>query len=84
MKKIMEKAKFLYYAIPAILTTAILTSLPAYAEDSATVTAVTGAFTTLKTDIMSVLSAVALLGVGVMGVFLAWKYGRKIFNSVGH
>lgn len=83
MKKVMEKFKFLYYAIPAILTTALLTS-PAFAEDSATVTAVTGAFGALKTDIMSVLSAVALLGVGVMGVFLAWKYGRKIFNSVGH
>ena len=56
-------------------------SSPAWAEGTANV-AVTGAFTTLKDDVIATLGAVAALAVGVMGLFLAWKYGRKIFGQV--
>lgn len=54
--------------------------LPAFAEGE--MTAVTTAFTGLKADIITVLGAVAGLAVGVMAVFLGWKFGKKIFNSV--
>ncbi len=54
-------------------------ALTANAEADATVTA---AFTTLGTDTKDTLAAVAVTGVTIMGVFLAWKYGRKIFNQV--
>lgn len=43
---------------------------------------VTTAFTSLKADVIATLGVVAALAVGVMGVFLAWKYGRKIFSQV--
>lgn len=43
---------------------------------------VTNAFTSLKADVIATLGVVAALAVGVMGVFLAWKYGRKIFSQV--
>lgn len=43
---------------------------------------VTTAFTSLKDDVIATLGVVAGLAVGVMAIFLAWKYGRKIFNQV--
>jgi len=44
--------------------------------------AVTGAMTTIKTDIIDTLAAVAPVAIAVFGIFLAWKYGKRIFNTV--
>lgn len=59
----------------------LVTAVPAFAEGTAD-TSVTAAFTTLKDDVIATLGVVAGLAVGVMAIFLAWKYGRKIFNQV--
>lgn len=56
-------------------------AVPAFAVGTAD-TGVTTAFTSLKDDVIATLGVVAALAVGVMAVFLAWKYGRKIFNQV--
>lgn len=58
-----------------------ITAAPALAVGTADAT-VTAAFTTLKDDVIATLGAVAALGVGVMAIFMAWKYGRKIFSAV--
>ena len=59
----------------------ILNTSPAFAEGVAN-TQVTAAFTSLKDDVVATLGVVAGLAVAVMAIFLAWKYGRKIFNQV--
>lgn len=66
-------------ALALILAAAVVN--PAFAEGTANAS-VTGAFTTLKDDVIATLGAIAALAVAVMGIFLAWKYGRKIFNQV--
>lgn len=44
--------------------------------------AVTGAFADLAADVGATIGVVAASAVSIMLVFLAWKYGRKIFSSV--
>lgn len=45
-------------------------------------TAVSTAFTTVQSDFMSVVTIALPIGLGIMGVFLAVKYGVKFFKSV--
>lgn len=79
MKKLNKKA--IFSAFTAMATTAAL-MVPAFAVDGTADATVTSAFTSLKGDVIATLGVVAGLAVTVMGVFLAWKYGRKIFNQV--
>lgn len=72
------KRIFGIFAVIAVLATS---AIGAFAEGTADAS-VTAAFTTLKGDVIATLGGVAALAVGVMGIFLAWKYGRKIFNQV--
>lgn len=78
MKKFNKKKIFTALAV-MVAVSAI--SIQAFAVGTADPT-VTSSFTTLKDDVIATLGVVAGLGVGVMAVFLAWKYGRKIFNQV--
>ena len=45
-------------------------------------TAVTDAFSGLSSSLMTVLASVGAIAVGIMAVFLGWKYGRKLFTQV--
>ncbi len=81
IQKIKDKSLYIQVAFMAALFGVLGSVSPAFAEGTAN-TAVTGAFTSLKDDVMATLGAIAALAVAVMGVFLAWKYGRKIFNQV--
>lgn len=45
-------------------------------------TAVTGAFADAAADVGATIGVVGAAGVAIMIVFLAWRYGRKIFSSV--
>lgn len=68
-----------------VLTVLATTSLPVFCfADTPThdMSAVTDAFTGLSTSLMGVLSSVGVIAVGIMAVFLGWKYGRKLFNQV--
>ncbi|WP_131009560.1 hypothetical protein [Clostridioides difficile] len=42
----------------------------------------TTALTTVKTDALAAISAVAPIALSIMGVFLVWKYGIRFFKSV--
>lgn len=46
------------------------------------ITAMTTALTTIKTDALSALAAVAPVAIGIMGAFLVWKYGIKFFKGI--
>lgn len=43
---------------------------------------VTGTFASITSTILLVIAAVAASAVTVMGVILAWKYGRKLFGML--
>lgn len=45
-------------------------------------TAMTTALTTVKTDSLAALAAVAPLAIGIMGAFLVWKYGIRFFKGI--
>lgn len=63
------------------VTTAMMIPKVAFA-DEATTTAMTTAMTGIKTDALGAISAVAPIGLGIMGVFLVWRYGIKFFKSI--
>ena len=50
-------------------------------ENSA-VSAVTSAFQTLSGNVTSVLTTVAPYAVGILVIFLGFKYGKKILNYI--
>lgn len=49
---------------------------------SAPSNAVATSLTTIATNITNTLNAVAPVGVGIVGVFLVWKFGIRFFKSV--
>lgn len=58
-------------------------AVSAFAADPTVDTAqVTSTFTSLTTTVLTVIGAVAATAVTVMGVLLAWKYGRKLFSML--
>lgn len=69
------------YAIVGATVAGAMAATPAFAVGVAD-TAVTAAFTGLADNVVATLGAVAAFAVPVVGVFLAWKYGRKIFGQV--
>ena len=44
--------------------------------------AVTTALKSIATDIIEVLTSVAPVAIGIVGVFLVWRYGMKFFKSL--
>lgn len=44
--------------------------------------AVTGALTTIASDITGTIGSVAPIAMGIVGLFLAWRYGMKFFKSL--
>lgn len=45
-------------------------------------TALTNALTTVRTDALAALAAIAPIAIGIMGAFLVWKFGVKFFKSL--
>ena len=43
---------------------------------------VTTALTSVANDITGVLGAIAPIGLGIVGVFLVWRYGMRFFKSL--
>lgn len=52
------------------------------ADPTIDTTQVTSTFSSMTTTVMTVIGAVAASAVVVMGVILAWKYGRKLFGML--
>ena len=44
--------------------------------------AVASALTTIATNITDTITAVAPVAIGIVGVFLVWKFGIRFFKSV--
>lgn len=43
---------------------------------------VSGALTTIAGDITTTVGSVAPIAIGIVGVFLIWKFGMKFFKSL--
>lgn len=81
----MELLKGKMHKTMGLLTLLSVLALPmfSFADSSAhDMSAVTEAFTGLSSSLMGVLTSVGTIAVGIMAVFLGWKYGRKLFNQV--
>jgi len=59
----------------------VLSAVPAFAEGVADATVTTG-LTSLSDNLTATLTAVAPIAIGIMGIFLAWRYGKRLFKSV--
>ncbi|MEK5257663.1 hypothetical protein NST74_29895 [Paenibacillus sp. FSL F4-0125] len=64
------------------LMMAMATSAFAATDVTVDTAGVTGTFASITTTILVVIGTVAASAVTVMGVILAWKYGRKLFGML--
>lgn len=51
-------------------------------EASPTETALVTGLTAVKTDVLSIVTAILPIALGIVGVFLAVRFGMKFFKSV--
>ena len=51
-------------------------------SSSAPSSAVASALSTIATNITTTINAVAPVAIGIVGVFLVWKFGIRFFKSV--
>lgn len=70
-------------AVSTAVTGVLVAAQPAMAEGVAD-TAVTGAMTTISDNIMATMAAVGPIAIVIFGVFLAWRFGKKIFRTVAN
>lgn len=66
----------------SVVSTALIVSNTALASTGGVSSQVTSALTSTASDITSTLGAVAPIGLGIAGLFLAWKYGMKFFKGL--
>lgn len=49
---------------------------------STATTGITDAFSSIQTAALTILGAVAIVGIVIFGGIYAWKYGKKVFNII--
>lgn len=59
-----------------------MNELMTLSASSAPANAVATALTTIATNIINTISAVAPVAISIVGVFLVWKFGIRFFKSV--
>lgn len=65
-----------------VATIVSVTAVPAFAEDTATQTAMSTALGGVKSDAIGALGIIAPIAIGIMGAFLVWKFGIKFFKGL--
>ena len=64
------------------VSTALLSGTAFAAEGSGTAEAISQSISTIANDITTTIGKIAPVAMGVVGLFLAWRYGMKFFKSV--
>ncbi len=85
MSKVQLVTNKLHYKLLALtlaLAFCLSGSISVFAADTATTTAMTTGFTAIKDDAVAAIAAIAPIGLGIAGVFLAWKFGLKFFKKL--
>lgn len=78
--KLLKSKKFLTGSMTSIM--ALIPTVICHAADDNITTSMTTAMNTVKTDTLSAISAVAPIGIGIMGAFLVWRYGIRFFKGI--
>lgn len=73
------KVTMLFMSIMMAMATSAFAATGDVTVDTA---GVTGTFSSITTTVLTVIGTVAASAVTVMGVILAWKYGRKLFGML--
>lgn len=77
------KEKLMKVSTAIIPVATLMVSRAASASGGDDLTAeVVGVLQTTATTIKGVLTGIAPIALGIVGVFLAWKYGMKFFKSL--
>lgn len=77
LTKVREKA-----VVPAVVVTSMF-PVATFAQETGGVAGdVSAALEATASDITGVLASVAPIGLGIVGVFLAWRYGIRFFKSL--
>lgn len=82
MRNILETKLGKFVVGSSAVSSAIVLTSSLASADSGVSSAVTTALTSTASDVTSTLSAVAPIGLGIAGTFLAWRYGMKFFKSL--
>lgn len=88
MFNVLEKAKNKLAVGVASCMLVFGATVPAFAADpggtgSTSVADMMGtAFTSVQSDFMSAVGVIAPIALGIFGVFLIWKYGKKIWKVI--
>ena len=65
---------------------AVLTAVPAFAEEagggSGVANTMATAFTSVQSDFAATVEKIAPIAIAIVGVFLVWKFGLRFFKSV--
>lgn len=83
--KLVEKIKEKKNQIGVAALTTAMTLAPTcltHAAEGDVTTSMTTAMTQVKTDSLGAISAVAPIGISIMGAFLVWRYGIRFFKSI--
>lgn len=80
LKEVLSSKKSKALVVGSGLMLAVPTVLPFAAETQSA--AVTSALTTVASDITATITSVAPVALGIVGIFLTWKYGMKFFKSI--
>lgn len=87
MKNFVDKLKnkkYLLSILSAFCMCALIATTSHASGDTSVSSSVTSSLQTVASDIKSTLAAVAPIGLGIAGAFLAWKLGMKFFKSLTH
>lgn len=87
MVKFVEKLKnkkYLFGVLSAFCFCALISTVSHASGDSSVSSSVTSSLQSVAADVKATLGAVAPVGLGIAGAFLAWKLGMKFFKSLTH
>lgn len=84
VKKFLKERKFAIITVvslvaPLVSTVTAHASVVGVADSS-----VTTAFDGMQANVIATMGPVAIGGIAIMGIFLGWKYGKKLFSRVAN
>lgn len=83
LKEKLKDVKMTAVGVATALPAVMMMSVPAFAADTSSVSAVMGtALTGVSDEFKATVAVIAPIGIGITAVFLIWKYGLRFFKDV--
>jgi Ca2+/Na+ antiporter len=80
MKKLISKLVVVCLAITTVVSMSMLSA--SAAMDSATASAMGTSFTNISDNVIGAIVIIVPVALGIVAIFLAWKYGMKFFKGL--